>query len=107
VTLTHIEKLAARSLSETDRKFWILADADLGHSDYGEFLFSEAVDALKKHKVIDPEGHVFLWMEQGYIYGGKSIMKAANAPFGSTERGVYSFHISDTGEDIAKLGRPE
>jgi hypothetical protein len=103
--LTYIEKLAARQLTPTDREFWRIVDADLGHASYGEFLFSEAVEVLKKAKVVDPEGHVLLWLEQGYLYGGRSIMRAKNAPFRSQPEGVNSLHVSPTGEDIAKLGR--
>jgi CRISPR/Cas system CMR-associated protein Cmr1 (group 7 of RAMP superfamily) len=34
-------------------------------------------------------------------------MKDEHVVFGSTERGVFSLHVSETGKTIAKLGRPK
>jgi hypothetical protein len=106
--LTLVESLAARTLSKTDRRFWQLADdPGLGKADYGEFLFKEAVAVLRRFKTPDPEGHILLWLNQGYLYGSKSTMKDEHVVFGSTERGVFSLHVSETGKTIAKLGRPK
>jgi hypothetical protein len=106
--LTYIESLASRQLSKTDRRFWQVADdKNLGRADYGEFLFHEAVDVLKRFNTPDPEGHVLLWLSQGYLYGSPSIMRAQSAPFASTERGVFSLRVTEKGRDVAKLGRPE
>jgi hypothetical protein len=105
-TLSYIEALAARQLSTTDRRFWQLADADLGKADYGEFLFHEAVDVLKKFNTPDPEGHVLLWLSQGYLDGKPSLFRRDGASFGTTARGVFSLQVTSTGKDVAKLGRP-
>jgi hypothetical protein len=98
------ELLAAQALTETDRRFHYLAnDPELGRADYGEFLFAEAVAVLTSFEVYDPEGHLCLWVKQGYISGGRAIAKRSGAAFASTERGVYSFQITSTGREIAHL----